>query len=134
MSRIVSAVCLFLLFHVIPASAQTRIITGRVTDSTTGEVVTSAQLSVSGTTVGTTTRGAPGGGSVVNLRGVTSIIGKFTPLYVVDGVIVSDAAIPPGTNLLTKSYGNGLSIAGVQDNPVNRIADLNPDNVESVEV
>src|SRR6185503_12013440 len=35
---------------------------------------------------------APGGGVMVRLRGVTSINGNFTPLYVVDGVIVSDAA------------------------------------------
>ena len=42
---------------------------------------------------------APGGGVLVRLRGVTSINGNFTPLYVVDGVIVSDAAIMPGNQL-----------------------------------
>src|SRR5581483_2916022 len=40
--------------------------------------------------------GAPGGGMVVRLRGVTSIIGQFQPLYVIDGVIASNDAIAPG--------------------------------------
>ncbi|MBI4420301.1 MAG: SusC/RagA family TonB-linked outer membrane protein [Gemmatimonadetes bacterium] len=77
--------------------------------------------------------GAPGGGMMVRLRGVTSIIGTFTPLYVVDGVIVSDAAIFNGTNFLRRAFG-ASGIAGNQDNPVNRIADLNPNDIESVEV
>ena len=82
---------------------------------------TSVEHALSGKVTGaniTTTSGAPGGGNVVQLRGVTSIIGKFTPLYVVDGVIVSDVSIAPGTNLLSRSFGNGLGIAGIQDNPV----------------
>src|SRR5438132_4644826 len=37
-----------------PALAQTRVVTGRVTDSLTGEVVSSGQVSVSGTTIATT--------------------------------------------------------------------------------
>src|SRR5438093_3101876 len=84
---------------------------------------TSVEHALSGKVTGaniTTTSGAPGGGNVVQLRGVTSIIGKFTPLYVVDGVIVSDVSIAPGTNLLSRSFGNGLGIADIQDNPVNR--------------
>ena len=40
--------------------------------------------------------GAPGGGLQINLRGVSTIIGSTTPLYVVDGVIVSDATIESG--------------------------------------
>jgi len=36
------------------AFAQTRIVTGRVTDSLTGEIVTSGQVSVAGTTIGST--------------------------------------------------------------------------------
>src|SRR6185503_13761917 len=34
---------------------------------------------------------APGGGTRVKLRGQTTLTGTYTPLYVVDGVIVSDA-------------------------------------------
>ncbi len=41
-----------------------------------------------------TNSGAPGGGVQVSFRGTTSIFGAADPLYVVDGVIVSDVAIP----------------------------------------
>ena len=73
--------------------------------------------------------GAPGGGMQVRLRGVTTMYGATTPLYVVDGVIVSDAAIPNGQNLIVRAETNGS-----QDNPANRIADLNPNDIASVEV
>src|SRR6185436_3588572 len=60
--------------------------------------------------------------------------GAFSPLYVVDGVIVSDISIPPGTNPITNASGNTSAIAAGQQNPVNRIGDLNPEDVENVEV
>ena len=77
--------------------------------------------------------GAPGGGLLVRLRGVSSIIGAYTPLYVVDGVIVSDVAIPPGTNFVSQAFP-GVGLTTTQENQVNRIADLNPNDVENVEV
>src|SRR6185436_3562975 len=60
--------------------------------------------------------------------------GAFSPLYVVDGVIVSDISIPPGTNPITNASGNTSAIAAGQQNSVNRIADLNPNDIENVEV
>lgn len=79
--------------------------------------------------------GAPGGGSIVRMRGVTSIIGAFTPLYVVDGVIVSDATLGTGTNAILGANGTAISpTKDNQDNGANRIADLNPNDIESVEV
>jgi outer membrane receptor protein involved in Fe transport len=215
--------------------AQTRIVTGRVTDSLTGEVVTSGQVSVQGTTIGTTIKddgtftlampardvsitvrsigfkradvpvaaaqgavqvalardyfqleaivvtgqatgierknlansvasitadqlvktpassmeqqlqgklagasisansGAPGGGMTVRLRGVTSINGSFTPLYVVDGVLVSNIAVDPGTNFVSQAV-RGTVIASSGENPINRIDYLNPNDIQSVEV
>ena len=77
--------------------------------------------------------GAPGGGNRVRLRGTSSILGNATPLYVVDGVIVSDVAIAPGINRVTKASGSGIAVAS-QENPVNRIADMNPDDIENIEV
>lgn len=77
--------------------------------------------------------GAPGGGMRVRLRGLTSINGGASPLYVIDGVVVSDVAIPPGTNIVTRASGGGIAVAS-QETPVNRIADLNPYDIESVEV
>lgn len=76
--------------------------------------------------------GAPGGGVQINLRGVSTINGSVDPIIVVDGLIISNVAILNGMN--------GVSAAGAggnpspQDNPVNRIADLNPADIERVEI
>jgi len=80
--------------------------------------------------------GAPGGGMQINLRGVTSIIGASTPLYVVDGVIVSDVAIDGGSNVVQRASGGSFNngFASNQDNAPNRIADLNPNDIESIEI
>ena len=77
---------------------------------------------------------APGGGTRVKLRGQTTLTGAYTPLYVVDGVIVSDASIASGVNILTKASTAGGVIAVSAENNTNRIADLNPNDIESVEV
>lgn len=75
--------------------------------------------------------GAPGGGNQVQLRGVSTIIGNSAPLYVVDGVIVSDATIESGSNSLTQAGGG---VYNVQDNAPSRIADLNPSDIASIQV
>ena len=77
--------------------------------------------------------GAPGGGMQIQLRGVSTILGNHTPLYVVDGVIVSDATIPSGVHTITVSSSNPVR-GGTQDNASNRIADLNPYDIESIEI
>jgi TonB-dependent starch-binding outer membrane protein SusC len=77
--------------------------------------------------------GAPGGGLQIKLRGVSTINAMSTPLYVIDGVIVSDAAISNGIHALTKSNA-GSNPAPVQDDQVNRIADLNPSDIANVEI
>jgi TonB-linked SusC/RagA family outer membrane protein len=76
--------------------------------------------------------GAPGGGMAVRLRGVSTINGESKPLYVVDGVIVSNASISNGLNVVSASAGG--SNASTQDDPVNRIADLNPNDIARIEV
>jgi TonB-linked SusC/RagA family outer membrane protein len=76
--------------------------------------------------------GAPGGGIQLNLRGISTINASVDPLFVVDGIVVSNAAIPNGANAVTlaQSGGNPRN----QDNPVNRLADLNPADIEKIEV
>ncbi|HWO17477.1 MAG TPA: SusC/RagA family TonB-linked outer membrane protein [Kofleriaceae bacterium] len=76
--------------------------------------------------------GAPGGGAQLRLRGISTINGQSSPLYVIDGVIVSNVAVPSGANAITGAAAGGS--ASNQDNPVNRIADLNPNDIETVEV
>ncbi|HEU4746940.1 MAG TPA: SusC/RagA family TonB-linked outer membrane protein [Gemmatimonadaceae bacterium] len=77
--------------------------------------------------------GAPGGGMQMRLRGVTSINAGSEPLYVVDGVVLSNVAIPSNQNAVTKS-ASGSNPALTQDGQVNRIADLNPNDIENIEV
>ena len=77
--------------------------------------------------------GAPGGGMQMRLRGVTSITGSSEPLYVVDGVVLSNVAIPSNQNAVTRST-QGSNPSLTQDAQVNRVADLNPNDIENIEV
>ncbi len=76
--------------------------------------------------------GAPGGGGQLQIRGVTTILGNGDPLYVVDGVIISNVTLSPGTNAISHASGSGPT--SNQDNAVNRLADINPEEIESVQV
>jgi TonB-linked SusC/RagA family outer membrane protein len=80
--------------------------------------------------------GAPGGGAQVQIRGVTSILGNGQPLFVMDGVIISNDAISDGANSVTGagSRTNPSGIGGSQDALVNRLADLNLAEIESIEI
>lgn len=80
----------------------------------------------------TANSGAPGGGISVKMRGITSVFGNSQPLYVVDGIFFNNSSIPAGLNDVT-----GAATAGNpnnQDNPSSRIADLNPADIENIEV
>ena len=66
--------------------------------------------------------GSPGGGGIsVRLRGVNSFISGSDPLYIVDGVIVDNQS-------------GQLADLGVRSNPQNRLADLNPSDIERMEI
>jgi TonB-linked SusC/RagA family outer membrane protein len=80
--------------------------------------------------------GAPGGGAQVQIRGITSILGNGQPLFVMDGVLISNDAISDGANSVTGagSRTNPSGIGGNQDALVNRLADLNPAEIESIEI
>ncbi|MCG6958061.1 MAG: SusC/RagA family TonB-linked outer membrane protein [Gemmatimonadetes bacterium] len=73
--------------------------------------------------------GAPGGGMQIQIRGNNTLLGGFDPLYVVDGVMYSDAEIPGG-----RGYANSEASPSTEADPISRIADLNPDDIESIEV
>ena len=76
--------------------------------------------------------GAPGGGLSVKLRGATSISGNTQPLYIVDGVYVDNSSIAAGLNAVSGAAAGGS--ASNQDNPTNRIADINPDDIANIEI
>jgi TonB-linked SusC/RagA family outer membrane protein len=72
--------------------------------------------------------GAPGGGGQIQIRGASSLIGKIDPLYVIDGVIVSNDVRSNSQRFITNSLNPG------EENGTNRLADINPNDIESVEV
>lgn len=73
--------------------------------------------------------GAPGGGYNVQLRGVTTLgAGGSQPLYIIDGVYVNNEFLTTGRSAVSGAGGNS------QDDTANRIADINPDDIQSIEV
>lgn len=81
----------------------------------------------------TANSGAPGGGVNVQFRGVSTLgSGSSQPLYIIDGVYVDNSSIRNGR---TQASGAGGGAAGAnQDDAANRIADINPDDIERIEV
>ena len=73
--------------------------------------------------------GDPGGGMSVRLRGISSVNSSSEPLYIVDGVIVNNA-----TTRVTNTSGNydGGNFVGTIGQ--NRMADINPADIERIEV
>lgn len=63
--------------------------------------------------------GTPGGGMFVRIRGTTSINADNNPLYVVDGIPISNSP---------------LASQGVGGQVVNPMADINPADIESMEI
>lgn len=84
----------------------------------------------------TTNSGAPGGGTQIQLRGVNTINSAFLPIYVVDGVVVNNSSISNGLNVITQASRSGgvANFSSSQDQMVNRIADLNPNDIENIQV
>ena len=71
--------------------------------------------------------GDPAGSISVRLRGVHSLRGSSDPLYVIDGVIVSNAS----TNVSQLAVSNDIGAANAGQN---RLADLNPNDIASINV
>ena len=73
--------------------------------------------------------GDPAGGLSVRLRGISSINSGSDPLYIVDGIILNNA-----TNRVTNTSGNydGGNFVGTIGQ--SRIVDINPADIERIEV
>lgn len=72
--------------------------------------------------------GAPGGGGQVQIRGAASLIGNIQPLFVVDGIIISNTVRSNRLSAATGSLNSG------EENGTNRLADINPNDIENIEV
>src|SRR2546421_8063194 len=112
-------------------TTERRELTGAVSSVKADEVATAPVGSVEQALVGrapggevVTSSGQPGAGAMVRIRGGNSVSALNDPLYVIDGV--------PMTNNLTD--GTTGTILGEGMRGVNPIAGLNPDDVESIEV
>jgi TonB-linked SusC/RagA family outer membrane protein len=82
-------------------------------------VLSSLQGKVAGVNI-VTASGAPGASSNINIRGITSFGGSNQPLIVVDGIIFSNN-VDGGTSVFTGQ-------------PSNRLADIAPENIESINI
>ncbi len=77
--------------------------------------------------------GAPGGGINLQLRGISTLgNGTSQPLFIIDGVYVNNVSVRNGRTEVSGA-GSGSSTSN-QDDAANRIADINPDDIERIEV
>ena len=76
----------------------------------------------------TSSSGAPGGGFALRLRGISSINGNNQPLYIIDGVYLNNAEIPSGLR-----FASGAN-RGNEENAPNSLADLDPSDIENIEI
>src|SRR5687768_12910529 len=91
-----------------------------INEAPAGTIDQALQGKISGAVIQSNT-GTPGGGVSVRLRGTSSIVAGAEPLYIVDGVIVDNNA-------------DQQINFGYRSNPSNRLADLDPNDIERVEV
>jgi TonB-linked SusC/RagA family outer membrane protein len=87
-------------------------------------LINSLQGKVAGVNI-TGASGSPGASSNINIRGISSFQGSNQPLFVVDGIPVS--------NDVDRTTGGPVGTLGDQQ-PSNRILDLNLNNIESVNI
>lgn len=94
-------------------------------------VVLSPQQSIQGKLAGVNisqNSGKPGGSNTVRVRGGTSLTSSNDPLYVIDGVPISNSAGIAQANI------NNYGIDIFDEEPTNPLMTLNPDDIESVTV
>lgn len=94
----------------------------------TGNVLAALQGKTAGAQV-TQNSGDPAGGISVKLRGISTISGSTDPLYIIDGVII-DNSTTRVTNA-DASYAGGNAAGNVGQN---RMVDINPADIERIEV
>ncbi len=94
----------------------------------TANVLSALQGKTAGAQI-TQNSGDPAGGMSVRLRGISSISSSSEPLYIVDGLIVNNA-----TNRVTNTQSgyDGQNVVGSIGQ--NRMVDINPADIERVEV
>jgi TonB-linked SusC/RagA family outer membrane protein len=92
----------------------------------TANLISALQGKVPGAQI-TQNSGDPSGGVSIRLRGIKSVIGTSDPLYVIDGVISSNAS----SNISQTALSNQVASSNVG---TNRLADINPADIETINV
>ena len=87
-------------------------------------VLNALQGKVSGVSI-TSSSGLPGSSTNINIRGITSLQGSNQPLFIVDGIPIS--------NSLDITNGTTLGTLGAAQSS-NRALDIDPNNVESINI
>ncbi|MCH2085090.1 MAG: carboxypeptidase-like regulatory domain-containing protein, partial [Saprospiraceae bacterium] len=110
------------------ANAVSTISSSQLTGVTTQQTVDGALYGkLTGVNI-VSSNGAPGGGIAIRLRGISSLSGNNQPLIIVDGVYITNAEIPSGSR-----FTSGAN-SGTEEGASNRLADLNPADIENIEV
>ena len=100
----------------------------QLTKGATGNVLAALQGKTAGAQI-IQNSGDPAGGISVRLRGISSINSSSEPLYIVDGIIVNNA-----TTRVTNTSGNYDGQNFVGNIGQNRLSDINPADIERIEV
>lgn len=100
----------------------------QLTKGASSNVLTALQGKTAGAQI-IQNNGDPAGGVSVRLRGISSVLSSSEPLYIVDGVIVNNA-----TNRVTNTQNSydGTNFVGTIGQ--NRLADINPADIDHIEV
>jgi TonB-linked SusC/RagA family outer membrane protein len=117
-------------------TATSRVTGGSVSKSGEANLINGLSAKASGVNIVKTT-GDPGAGAYIQIRGQSTITGSLQPLIILDGVPISNSTSGQGSALASTivtgntSNGNG-DVTGVAQQ--SRLNDINPDDIESVEV
>jgi TonB-linked SusC/RagA family outer membrane protein len=94
----------------------------------TGNVLAALQGKAAGAQI-IQNNGDPAGGVSVRLRGISSILSSSEPLYIVDGIIINNA-----TNRVTNTQNSYDGTTFVGTIGQNRLSDINPADIDHIEV
>ena len=97
----------------------------QLANSGTGNLAAALQGKVPGAQI-TQTSGDPAGGISIRLRGTSTVRGSSEPLYVIDGVIMSNRTSNV-TNL-------NIDAGSTSQIGTNRLADINPNDIEKLDI
>ena len=104
----------------VDSEALTGITTGSTLDGALYGKMTGVNINSAG--------GAPGGQTAMRLRGISSLSGNNQPLFIVDGVYISNIQLTNGS-----AVASGAN-AGREEGGSNRVSDINPEDIETIEV